>query len=367
MRIKKYFRLFKYLLFLPKLKGDPNHRFERIELTVRRLRTAILLLVVMTASGTAGYMLIEGASLFDAYYMTIITLASVGYSEVVPLSHVGRFFTSILIISNLGLFTYAISTIAHVFAEGGFSKLITEYIMLEKIRALQGHTIVCGYGRHATEVVLELAKQNIDFVVVEQSHDKSRLLAENLGCLYVEGDATDDAVLMEAGIDRAASLVITLPDDSDNIFIVITARQINPSLRIICRANHEVDESKLRRAGADHVVMPERIGGFYMATLVKKPDLVEFFTLISNMGPANVVFEELPVRSLLPKYQGRTIEESHLTTDCRIPIVAIRQPNGQYTLNPPPQTPLQPDTHIVVFGNPEQMERFRGMAMSTPD
>ena len=167
------------------------------------------------------------------------------------------------------------------------------------------------------------------------------------------GDATTLAELV----------VITLPDDSDNIFIIITARQLNAQLRIICRSNQQADESKLRRAGADHVVMPERIGGFYMATLVNKPDLVEFFTLISNMGPANVVFEELPVGNLLPQYQGRTIEESHLITDCRIPIVAIRQPNGQYTLNPSPQTPLQPDTHIVVFGNPEQMKKFREMAL----
>ena len=364
MHLNTYFRLFTYLFFLPKVKADRKHRFERIELTVRRLRTAFFFLALMTAVGTTGYMLIEGASLFDSYYMTIITLASVGYEEVIPLSNTGRFFTSILIISNLGLFTYAISTIAHVFAEGGFSKLITEYVMLEKIRALQGHTIVCGYGRHATEVTQELAKQNIDFVVIEQGHDKARLLSETTNYLHVEGDATDDAILMEAGIERAASLVITLPDDSDNIFIIITARQLNAQLRIICRSNQQADESKLRRAGADHVVMPERIGGFYMATLVNKPDLVEFFNLISNMGPANVVFEELPVRSLLPQYQGRTIEESHLITDCRIPIVAIRQPNGQYDLNPSPQTQLQPDTHIVVFGNPEQMKKFRAMALS---
>ncbi len=365
MHLNTFFRLFAYLFFLPKVQDDHRHRFERIALTVKRLRTAVLFLVLMTAIGTAGYVLIEGASLFDAYYMTIITLASVGYEEVVPLSRAGRLFTSLLIVSNLGLFTYAISTIAHVFAEGGFSKLITEYTMLDKIRVLKGHTIVCGFGRHATEVTQELAKQNIDFVVIEQSSDKLKLLSDTTRFLYVEGDATDDSILQEAGIERAASLVITLPDDSNNIFIVITARQFNPNLRIICRSSQQADEPKLRRAGADHVVMPERIGGFYMATLVNKPDLVEFFNLISNMGPANVVFEELPVRSLLPKYQGRTIEESRLATDCGIPIVAIRQPDGQYALNPSPHTALQPDTHIVVFGNPEQMKRFRAIAISS--
>ncbi|HMX39172.1 MAG TPA: potassium channel protein [Saprospiraceae bacterium] len=359
-----FLRLFVFLFSLPKRKDDYRHRHQRIQQTVNRLRTAILFLFLMTATGTVGYMIIEGASPFDAYYMTIITLASVGYGEVVPLSHAGRMFTSILILFNLGLFTYAISTIAHVFAEGGFTKLISEYVMLDKIQALQGHTIVCGFGRHATEVTQELAKQNIDFVVIEREPAKLQQLVEAANYLYVEGDATADQTLTEAGIERAAALVITLPDDSDNIFIVVTARQLNPRLRIICRSNQEADESKLRRAGADHVVMPERIGGFYMATLVNKPDLVEFFTLISNMGPGNVVFEELPVSSLLPKYQGRTIEESRISAECRIPVVAIRHPNGQYALNPLPNTPLQPDTHIVVFGNPQQMKKFRSLALA---
>lgn len=363
MRFSTLFRLFVYLFWLPPMRHDSGHRFERIKSTVIRLRTAFLFLMAITTAGTAGYMLIEGADLFDAYYMTIITLASVGYEEIVPLSRLGRFFTSILIISNLGLFTYAISMIAHIFAEGGFTKLIVEYRMLEKIQSLNGHTIVCGYGRHATEVAQELAKQGVAFVVVEQNHEKIQVLAESTPYLFVEGNATEDFILMEAGIERAASLVVTLPDDSANIFIILSARQLNPKIRIICRANQQADEIKLRRAGADHVVMPERIGGFYMATLINKPDLVEFFTLLSNMGPGNVVFEELPVKKLSPKYQGRTIEESHLVSDCRIPIVAIRDPSGQYMLNPPPNTPLQPETHIVVFGNPEQMKKFRTIAM----
>lgn len=362
MQINSLLRLFYYLAFLPKVQDDRRHRFDRIKKTVKRLRAAFLSLIAITGVGTLGYMLIEGASFFDSYYMTIITLASVGFEEVVPLSTTGRLFTTILIIFNLGFFTYAISTIAHVFAEGGFTSLLTEYNMLDKIRTLKGHTIVCGFGRHATEVTQELSKQGILFVVIEQNPDKLQLLRESK-YLYVDGDATSDEVLKEAGIASASSMVVTLPDDSDNIFIIITARQMNPKIRIICRANHVVDEAKLLRAGADHVVMPERIGGFYMATLVKKPDLVEFFNLISNMGPDNVVFEELSVRDLHPRYQGRTIEESRIVADCRIPIVALRHPDGAYVLNPPPQSALQADTHIVVFGNPEQMKKFRAMAM----
>jgi voltage-gated potassium channel len=363
MRIYTFLRIFLYLFWLPNVGSDKKHRFDKIITTVKRLRTAFLLLIFIIAAGTTGYILIEGVPFFDAYYMSVITLASVGYGEVFPLSQAGRLFTTILILSNIGLFTYSISTIASIFAEGGFTKLIIEYRMIEKLQALNGHTIVCGFGRHALEVTQELAKQGISFVVVEIDQNKAKYLADETDYLFVVGDATQDEILLGAGIERASSLVITLPDDSDNIFIIVTARQFNPKLRIICRANQQADETKLRRAGADHVVMPERIGGFYMATLVNKPDLVEFFTLISNMGPSNVVFEELPVRLLLPKYQGRTIGESHLDTDCRLPIVAIREPNGQYLLNPPPHTLLQMETHIVVFGNQEQMVKFREIAM----
>ncbi|MDX1910666.1 MAG: potassium channel protein [Saprospiraceae bacterium] len=359
MHLHTYFRFFSYLFSLPRVQPEHRKRFERIALTVQRLRLAVLFLLAMTLLGTIGYVLIEKATWFDAYYMTIITLASVGFDEVIPLSMAGRVFTSFLIIFNLGLFTYAISTIAHVFAEGGFAKLFAEYTMLDKIRTLKGHTIVCGFGRHAEEVTRELSKQGIPFVVIEQHPEKIRDLGEYTGYLHVSGDATDEAILKEAGIERAASLVITLPDDSHNIFVIISARQLNPALRIICRANMEAHATKLRKAGADHIVMPERIGGFYMATLVNKPDLVEFFTLLSNMGPGNIVFEEIPVHHLLAQYQGRSIEESRFSTDCRLPIVAIRRPDGQYILNPPPQTVLQPAMRIVVFGNPEQMTRFR--------
>ena len=338
--------------------------FGRVQAVVRRVRTAIFLVLFSLASGTIGYMLIEGARFFDAYYMSVITLASVGFGEVFPLSTAGRLFTSVLIIFNIGLFTYSISTLTGIVAEGGASKLLNEFLMIDRINALQGHTIVCGFGRHATEVTKELGNHGIPFVVIEKNHHKLARLHDAQNCLFIEGDATDDDTLRTAGIERAASIVVTLPSDADNLFIVLSARQMNPQLRIISRSNSDADAVKLRRAGADHVVVPESIGGFYMATLVNKPDLVEFFTLLSNMGPSNVVFEEIAVRQLLPKYQNRSIAESHLDTECRIPVVALRHPNGQYDLNPEPTAMLRPETHIVVFGNPDQMQRFRQMALA---
>lgn len=314
--------------------------------------------------GTLGYRIIENTSWFDSYYMSLVTLSTVGFGEVIELSHTGRVFTSLLIIFNIGLFTYAISSITSIFAEGGFTAIFRDYNMNRKISSLQKHTIVCGYGRHATEVCHELAKQMMPFVIVEMDTVKTDFIRKETGYLCVDGDATEDTVLMQAGIERADALVVTLPSDANNLFIVLSARQINPDLRIISRASSASDEIKIKRAGADHVVMPERIGGFYMATLINKPDLVEFFNLISNMGPSQVVFEEIPVADLITTFQNRSIGDSKIDIACRIPIVAVRYPNGQYQLNPLPEVILQSNMHIVVLGDQVQMARFKELVMS---
>ncbi len=356
-----------YILFFLRLPGktaDKEHRFSKAAVVVYRLRLAVLLVLLSLTIGTVGFILIERYPLLDAWYMAVITLASVGFGEVYPLSDVGRLFTSFLILFNIGLFAYSISTITGIVTEGGLTRLIYDLRMTRQIDALEGHTIVCGYGRHATEVAQELAKQNIPFVIVENNPQKIAMLREESGMQYIEGDATHDGILEAAGIRRASALVATLPSDADNLFIVMSARQINHRLRIISRANNEADETKIRRAGADHTVVPERIGGFYMATLVNKPDLVEFFNLLSNMGPSNVVFEEIPVSRLLPDFQGKTIVEGGLLRAGKISVVAVRSSNGQYELNPSSETKLTPDLHIVVLGNPEQMSFFRSNSLA---
>lgn len=354
------------LLFLRLHKRQQqNSRYQRFVDIIWRVRVAVLMMLSSLGIGTAGYVLIEKYPWFDAYYMAVITLASVGFGEVHPLSTAGRVFTSFLILFNIGLFAYAISTITGIFAEGGFSKLLNNFRMHRNIENLNGHAIVCGFGRHATEVSQELAKQGIPFVVIENNPDKIETLKETTNFLFVEGDATHDEILEEAGILRAASIVITLPKDADNLFITLSARQINPALRIITRANSIADEVKIRRAGANHTVVPERIGGFYMATLLNKPDLVEFFNLLSNMGPSNVVFEEISVQNLRPDFKGKTIAAGGLRELAPVSLIAVRNSAGQYELNPSPDTVLLPDWHIVVLGNQEQVAQFRKSAMST--
>jgi voltage-gated potassium channel len=294
--------------------------------------------------------------------MAIITVSTVGFGEVHPLGTYGRLFTSFLVIFNIGLFAYGISTLTGIFAEGGFHHLFKNFRMNANIENLQGHTIVCGYGRHATEVTRELVKQGVSFVVIEKHPDKLENLRKESGILYVEGDATQDSVLEEAGIRRAKCVVVTLPDDSDNLFIVLSARQINPALRIISRANNRADELKIRRAGADHTVVPEAIGGFYMATLVNNPELVEFFTLLSNMGHSNVEFEELPVGVLQPQFVGRSMEATGIHLLAQVSIIALRDEKGGYHLNPLSSTVLEPGWQLVLLGNQDQIKDFKRKA-----
>jgi len=266
------FRFSYWFLRNPQLSSLRKDRVAHMFNALRRLRTAVGMMVVAVLIGTVGYHLIEHTSWFDSYYMSLVTLSTVGFGEVIPLGHTGRVFTSFLILFNIGFFAYAVSTITSIFADGYLHAFFLDYNMIQKIGQLKNHTIVCGFGRHAIEVCKELAKNKVTLVVIEADPDKEAQLREETGYLFIQGDATDDEILMAAGIERASALVVTLPVDANNLFVVLSARQINPRLKIISRLNHAVDELKLRRAGADHVVMPEAIGGHYMATLITNPE-----------------------------------------------------------------------------------------------
>ncbi|MBC7776222.1 MAG: NAD-binding protein [Phycisphaerae bacterium] len=354
-----------HLLRAKEIHFTQKGRLDHFRSAVRRLWVALGLLVIAVLIGMVGYhMIIEGTSWFDAYYMSLVTLSTVGFGEVITLNHTGRLFTSFLILFNIGFFTYAISTVTSIFSDPEIHAFFFDFKIMERIKKLQQHTIVCGYGRHAGEVCKELARQKMPFVIIEMDPKKAVLLGQETDYLFLQGDATTDEVLQEAGIDRATSLVVTLPSDANNVFVVLTARQINPSIKIISRLNNASDELKLRRAGANHVVIPEQIGGYYMATLINKPDLVAFFNLISNMGTNHVVFEEIAVAQLKEQFRGRSIAQSGIEVATQIPIMALRHTDGRYQLNPPSETLLQPGMQIVVLGDDEQIKRFCSLVLA---
>jgi voltage-gated potassium channel len=351
-------RLSLWFFRAPDLKFVRRDRMEHLLRAILRLRIAVGMIVFAVVLGMLGYRFIEHTTWFDAYYMSLVTISTVGFGEVIPLSFPGRVFTSFLIVFNIGFFAYAVSTLVSIFSETEVHAFFFDYYMKKQIQQLRNHTIVCGFGRHAIEVCRELTKQQAPFVIVEQDNSKIEQLRRETSYLFLEGDVTEDSVLIDAGIEYASALVVTLPVDASNLFVIMSARQLNASLKIISRLNNAADEKKLLRAGANHVVMPERIGGFYMATLVNKPDLVEFFTLISNMGANQVVFEEIAVVEFKKQFRGQSIEAGGVLKVTDIPIVGLRFPDGRYQLNPKADVVLQPDMHVIVLGDAAQIRRF---------
>lgn len=334
-------------------------RFNRIADYLQQLRFAFFMIFVALVIGVIGFVVLEDYTLGDAFYMTIITLSTVGYGEVQDLDAPGRVFTSFLIIFNLGTFAYAVSTISAFFIEGNFKLLLKDYNVFQKVRNLENHVIVCGAGRHGHEVMEELQNQGTPFVMLDKDDNKIEELRSENEVLYLDGDATHDELLLEAGIEKAAALISVLGEDTDNLFVVLSARQLNPNLTIISRAVTEQVESKLKRAGANYVVRPERIGGFYMATLVSKPDAVEFFNILSNMGSVQIDFEEVESNQLKPEFQGKTIQEMNIRSLTGANVIAIHDDEGRYIINPSPDTFIRTGSKLVILGDGKQMGAFR--------
>jgi voltage-gated potassium channel len=334
-------------------------RFEKTARYLRRFNSSLLALMGVLIFGIIGYMIIEGYTFAEAFYMEIITISTVGYGEVKNLSEAGRIFTSILIVLNMGVAAYAISTVTSFILDGELQKYLKDYRVYQKIQELRDHTIICGFGRHGQEITQEFIKNNVPFVVIENNEDKIREMRLQDDFLFLNGDATHDQILKEAGIATAKSLIVTTGEDAENVFITLSARQLNHRLNIISRAVDKITEKKLKRAGADQVVIPERLGGFYMATLVRKPEVVEFFTLISNMGSAQIQFEEIETDSIGYEHLGKSIKSLNIRGRTGVNVIGLRDSDGNYTINPSPESIIQSGMRIIVLGDEQQVQTFK--------
>jgi voltage-gated potassium channel len=330
----------------------------------KRLYYAALLLLTVVCIGVAGYMLIEGYRFFDAFYMTIITIGTVGFMEVQPLSDPGRLFTAFLIITGFGTFAYAITSVTGYVIDGEFREYYRHLKTLNAIEKLNGHVIICGYGRNGRQAAQVLKKHDKRFVVVEQKKDEVEKLNHKFSHLVLEGDATQDEVLLKAGVERAAALITTLPIDADNVFIVLTARSLNPKLTIISRASDDNSDRKLKTAGADNVIMPDKIGGAHMASLVLKPDVIEFIDYITGQGGPEINLEEITFDNLPEPLRNKTIKDLEIRNKSGANIVGFKKGNGEYVINPSPDTQLIPDGKLFVLGTPEQIRKLREMFLT---
>lgn len=309
---------------------------------------------------TIGLMLLESYTLIDAFYMAVITISTVGFAEVSPLTEGGRLFISVMILINIGVVAYALATFSYYVIEGKLFELMEKNYMQARVDALSGHTIVCGFGRYGREVARHLIEQGQDFVVIEENLEKFELPEfEHIEILYVDGDATHDETLTEAGILRAAGLITALNDDSDNLFIVLSAKELNPDLRIISSAHQSRSRQKMIRAGASHVILPEQIGGFYMATLISKPGAVEFFSYVTNELDSDIGFEEIRYDQLPEAMRGKSIMDLHLRVNSGVNVIGHRFSSGKYEVNPGPGNVLAPGDSFITVGSQPQILALR--------
>lgn len=322
-----------------------------------RIYLAIFFIFLIFFVGILGFHWIENYNFIDAFYMTVITVSTVGFTEVNPMSESGRLFTSLLIIFSISIYAYAISVLTSYIIDGELKLFLKDYKVSKKINKLHQHTIICGYGRNGKEAVRKLQAHDNDFVVIESDPARiNELKAQEL--LFVEGDATVDAILEKANIDEAQALITTLPKDADNVFIVLSARQQNSNLTIISRASDSKSDSKLKKAGANNVIMPDKVGGSHMASLVITPDVVEFLDTISVEGTGDINLEELTVSEFPEHGSMKTLRdlEARYKTGCT--VIGFKTIKGSYVINPGADTILEPNSKLFVLGKPEQIVKL---------
>lgn len=330
----------------------------QVEELRKRLILAAGLILLIISFGTIGYMFLEGWQFFDALYMTIITLTTVGYREVHDLSFRGQLFTIILIIGGVGTVFYALSTGAKIILEGELQEIFGRKRLEKKIRDLKDHYIICGYGRMGRIIARELEEKNIAFVAIEKDSD---VAFEKEDTLIYRGDATKDEVLKELGIDRARGLISVLPTDAENMYVVLSARGLNPNLTIVARAGEEGSEKKLIRAGADRVVSPYYIGGLRIAHTVLKPAVVDFIEFATKSGNIDLQMEEISIMEN-SKLIGLTLDECGIGRELGIIIVGIKTASGEMKFNPTFRSTISSGDTLIALGEISKLKVLEDMA-----
>ncbi|MBT3571339.1 MAG: potassium channel protein [Flavobacteriales bacterium] len=323
-----------------------------------RIYFALLLLLLIFVIGISGFVYIEGYSLNEAFYMTVITVSSVGFGVVRELSAEGRIFTSFLIIISFGTFAYAISVITTYVVSGEFRNYYKDYRVNKSVENMSEHIIVCGYGRNGRQAAESLKLHNENFLVIEKNLKITERMRNEKSCLFIEGDATLDDVLGKAQISKAKALITALPNDADNLFVVLSARQMNPKLNIISRASETASYSKLKIAGANSIIMPDKVGGEHMASLVTNPDVMEFLDMISIGGKHDINLEEISYNELPKDKPFRTIRELSAAYQTGCMIVGFKTTGGEFVINPAADTELVPNSKLFVLGKADQIKQL---------
>jgi voltage-gated potassium channel len=322
----------------------------------RRVRAGAIVLVVLIVASTVGYRL-AGRSWLDAFYMVVITIGTVGYGEASNLPGGEQLLTIAVIVFGISAWVFTLGGFIQMTMEGELERTLRMGRTTRAIEKLTGHVILCGFGRIGEILAKELAAKRQPFVVVDVSPE-SIAEAQNLGYLVLLGDATEEAVLQSAGVERAGTLVTALPGDASNVFIALTSRNLNRGLQIIARGEHQTTEKKLLQAGANRVVLPASIGALRMAAMITRPSTIELMELVAGQSVLDVEIDEIIVAATSP-IVGQTIRDAQTRTKSGLLIVAIKPSDGGMVFNPGAEVVFKAGDTMIAMGRQADIDRFR--------
>jgi len=332
-----------------------------MKLLARRLAYIVASLGLAVITGTVGFMLVEGYPLFDAFYMTLITISTVGYHEIHPLSHAGRIFNSFLIIFGVTTMFFAIGAMTQSIIELELGEYFGKRRAKRMIDKLEKHFIICGFGRVGRNAAHELKRAGVPFVIVDKNPERVEK-AMMAAMLAVAADSTRDDTLRSVGVERARGLVSALATDADNLFVILSAKNLNPNLYVATRAGEEEAEDKLRRAGADAVFAPYTTAGYRLAQAVLRPHVFQFFDVATKSMGLDVIIEQVRVPES-SEYVSRSLEQTNIRRDLGVIVLAIRKGDGRMVFNPPAETVISGSDHLIVMGEPKNLRTLEN-AMS---
>lgn len=319
----------------------------------KQILISIALSIAIIGGGTLGYIIIEGWHPFDALYMTVITLATVGYGEVHPVSPAGRWFTLALIFLGVGYFLYVAGNIIQYLVEGRIRLIFGRRKLDSQINHLKKHYIICGYGRIGRVLARFLVEKYVDVVVIERSEKRIAKLDED-GVLYIIGEATDESVLERAGIQRAKGLVTAVATDADNVFLVLIAKELNPDLFVVARASQNATKKTLKAAGADKVISPYDLGARRMAHAILRPTVIRFLETAFADEQTDIVMEEITVSSK-SELVGVTLLDSQIRQKYDLMLIVIRKSDNSMSFNPKADTIIEAGDTMVVVGSSKSL------------
>lgn len=318
------------------------------------------LFVIVTLVGTLGYMEIEGWGAWDAFYMTIISVTTVGYREVHPMSRLGEAWTTVVLLGGVATLFYTASTVMALVVEGGLHAHLERRRFTRMLHEIHDHFIICGYGRIGSIIADEFRRQNVPYVVIDRIPERVQTVLEH-GGLAVEADASREEVLVRVGIHRARGLIAAVGTDAENVYAVLSARVLRPDLFIIARVENEDAEAKLRRAGADRVISPYTLGAVQIAATALRPAVVDFMRLATSSDRLDLSAEQIEIGSDAT-FVGRTLREANFRQAFGVVVVAIKRAEGNMTFNPEPDDTLHPGDQLVVLGNVAQLKALEEAA-----